>query len=89
MQKKIVIIKIISIEFLYTSARTRMCVYVCTKYNKLLRNDKIKYERIEIAMINCNKRYNIYNIYYIYNIIAIIDINRYNANIAIIFLITI
>ena len=27
MQKKIVIIKIISIEFLYTSARTRMCVY--------------------------------------------------------------
>ena len=40
-------------------------------------------------MINCNKRYNIYNIYYIYNIIVIIDINRYNADIAIIFLITI
>ena len=47
-----------------------------------------KYETIEIAMINCNKKYNIYNIYYIYNIIVIIDINRY-ADIAIIFLITV
>ena len=65
-----------------------VCVYVCAKYNKLLRNDKIKYEKIEIVMINCNKKYNIYNIYYIYNIIVIIDINRY-ADIAIIFLITV